>query len=1160
MLKEPLVSVVMPAYKYKYIDQALDSLFAQTYSNIEVIICDDSTDDKIHKLVSERYQDGPFKVLYSKNEKRLWGFGSVEKAVALASGTYIKILHDDDLLLPTCIRELVIALELNPTATLATSKRQKIDEQSLLMDDDLYTTSPFNGDVLVDGPQLVSFLADHTINFIGEPSCTLCRRKDLIAFTESYTRLNDQLISWVGDLAFYAKLLRQGKLVYLNKPLTQFRVSTEQFSQMGRDQPGIGEKGHASFRQAIRDLGWYRQQSDNDQVQVARLARDGSALPFKSINLLQALLQKQQYNALTEASVSQWLSARTLSKHQEHYIAEMQKNSAAVKLGVFILDDLHDQLASKRTRKSLEQNKTVYTDIQIAQINTTQQQWVECLNQAITVTAGDWVIVLQAGVEFTPSGLLMAQLELSQEPAIRAVSFDEIYRFADGHLGAALRPAFNLDYLLSFPAGMARHWLFNRQAILDAGGFNTKLSDALELEMILRLINQGGLDGLAHIAEPLVITQPPTLANIDDERIAIETHLYERGYENAQVHAPNPGRYQVRYNHSQQPIISILLAAGPNLEKLQRCVEGLLSNTHYQRFEVLLFAQVDTPKNSKDWLAALAELQEAKLRIIDVQAIEISEQYNEAAIQAVGEYLLFLSPDTAVVSADWLDELLNHAQRSEVGIVGAKLLSADGTIANAGHILGLEGPLGAPFVGESIDSAGYMQRLQVDQNLSGVSCDCLMVLRELFIQLGGFADNSLAQQYLSTDLCLRARAAGFLTVWTPHAQLMLEREILPAPNSRQQNAMYDKWLHQLACDPAYNSNFSLAMPGGFKLADSQISWRPLEGFRPTPVALVHPADLFGCGHYRVMQPFLAMKQAGLLDGAISTGLMHVTDLERYNPDTIILQRQIGDERIEAMQRMQRFSKAFKVYELDDYLPNLPLKSIHRVHMPKDILRSLRKGLSFVDRFVVSTEALAEAFTGLHGEIVVMENRLPVSWWQGLQSQRRQGKKPRVGWAGGSSHTGDLELIADVVRDLADEVEWIFFGMCPDELRPYIHEYYEGVAIEEYPEKLASLNLDLGLVPLEMNLFNECKSNLRLLEFGVCGIPVICTNIRPYQNDFPVTRVRNRYKDWIDAIRMHLYDLDETARLGDALQAKVRQEWMLEGVNLQRWHDAWLVKS
>lgn len=1157
MLKEPLVSVVMPAYKHKYIDQALDSLFAQIYTNIEVIICDDSADDTIQTLIAEKYQNSRFKINYSKNEKRLWGFGSVERGVGLASGEYIKILHDDDVLVPECISELVAALEQHPSAALATSKRQKIDEHSQPLPDDLYTSNPFAGSVVVKGPELVSFLADHTINFIGEPSCTLCRKADLLAFTDKYSFLNNVAINWVGDLAFYAKLLRQGDMVYLEQPLTQFRVSSEQFSQRGRDQAGIGEKGHANFRQAIRDLGWYRQQGDNNQVTIARLASDGTALPFKPANLLQALQNTMQYSSLGEASVSAWLSGRILPEQHKRNLADIQRNAAQVDISVFILDAGQDQLAIKRTEKSLEQNKPAYINIQTIPIDTTQPQWLAQLNQALQTTASQWIQVVRAGAEFTSSGLLLAQLELAKSPAVRAVSFDGIYRQADGSLGAALRPHFNLDYLLSFPAGMAKNWLFNRQTTLEVGGFNTELADAFELDLVLRLLNQGGMEGLAHIAEPLLITPPAELANIEHERIAIEKHLHERGYSQADIHAPQPGRYQVRYNHPQQPIVSILLAAGTRLDQLQRCVEGVLAATHYQNFEILLFAQPSTPQDAKDWLQALAELQEAKLRVISTDQAALAQQYNQVASHAIGDYLLFLAPDTATVSEHWLDEILNHAQRGEVGIVGAKLITPEGKIAHAGYILGLEGPLSSPFVGEPLDTAGYMQRLQVDQNLSAVGGDCMMVLKDLFLQLDGFSQTDFVQAYHSADLCLRAGKAGFLTVWTPHAQVMLDRQEEHAPNANQEDTMYEKWLPQLARDPAYNPNFSLAMPGGFKLADNQISWRPLGIFRPAPVALVHPADLFGCGHYRVIQPFMAMKEQGILDGAISTGLMHVTDLERYKPDTIILQRQIGEERLEAMRRMQRFSKAFKVYELDDYLPNLPLKSVHREHMPKDILRSLRKGLSFVDRFVVSTEALAEAFKGLHGEMVVMENRLPVSWWQGLQTQRRQGKKPRVGWAGGSSHTGDLELIADVVRDLASEVEWVFFGMCPDELRPYIHEYHEGVAIEAYPAKLASLNLDLGLAPLEMNVFNECKSNLRLLEYGVCGIPVICTDIRPYQNDLPVTRVRNRYKEWVDAIRMHLSDLDETARLGDALQVKVYQKWMLEGESLQDWRDAWL---
>ncbi|MBR7539164.1 hypothetical protein KC221_23545, partial [Mycobacterium tuberculosis] len=60
---------------------------------------------------------------------------------------------------------------------------------------------------------------------------------------------------------------------------------------------------------------------------------------------------------------------------------------------------------------------------------------------------------------------------------------------------------------------------------------------------------------------------------------------------------------------------------------------------------------------------------------------------------------------------------------------------------------------------------------------------------------------------------------------------------------------------------------------------------------------------------------------------------------------------------------------------------------------------------------------------------------------------------------------------------------MFFGMCPDELRPYIHEFHPLVNLADYPAKLASLNLDLALAPLEFHIFNDCKSNLRLLEYG-----------------------------------------------------------------------------
>ena len=108
-----------------------------------------------------------------------------------------------------------------------------------------------------------------------------------------------------------------------------------------------------------------------------------------------------------------------------------------------------------------------------------------------------------------------------------------------------------------------------------------------------------------------------------------------------------------------------------------------------------------------------------------------------------------------------------------------------------------------------------------------------------------------------------------------------------------------------------------------------------------------------------------------------------------------------------------------------------------------------------------------------------------------------------------------------------------------------------------PKKLANLDLDLALAPLESHIFNDCKSNLKLLEYGACGYPVVCSDVAAYRCGLPVTRVKNRYKDWVDAIRMHLADLDATAAAGDALRDAIRRDWMLEGPHLNDWLHAWL---
>ncbi|MDD1974996.1 glycosyltransferase [Pseudomonas tussilaginis] len=870
-----------------------------------------------------------------------------------------------------------------------------------------------------------------------------------------------------------------------------------------------------------------------------------------------------------------WLADRVPAKAQQRLICDHLAVSHVPTIGVLIVDSLGDNKRLMQTIKSVGVAPNLYDAVRILALTTTEapqstadarlrflsldpEQPLQSIERALREVDVDWFMLVDAGCSFTASGLLISALEGLLAPGGRAIYGDECVRTETGDMSLVLRPDLNFDLLLSLPSGMTRHWLFNRQTWLDMGGFRQEAGQAFELDYILRLIESAGFEGLKHVSETLLISDGRPLRECPDEREVIERHLRTRGFLGGRVEARLPGYYDLDYGASAGAQVSILiLLESGSLERVLRCMETILEKTSYPFYEVLLLAQDNGDPELQSWLEGMEQLGTDAIRVLrftsDLAPVQVR---NIAAEHARGDFLLWLDEGVAVLEPDWLQQMLNHASRQEVAVVGAKLVGADRSISHAGFILGLNGTLGKAFVGQSLEAPGYLHRLQVDQNYAALSGKCLLIRKGLFMEAGGFDETPELQRWADVDLCLRLYRAGYLNVWTPRAQLLISEDAETSASTLEIDALYERWLPLLARDPGYHRNLSLNGKGFDLESNLNLTWRPLT-WRPVPVVLAHPVVPGGSGDYRLALPFDALKQEGHIDGMLSASLLQPIELERYDPDVIVLQRQISDDQLEAMRRIKQFSRAFKVLELSEYLPNLSADNAQHADTSKDVLASLCTGLSFVDRCVVSTEALADAFSGWHGDIRVVETRLPMEGWKGLSSQRQRGRKPRVGWVGGIYHAADLELIGDVVKALTQEVEWVFLGMCPEKLRPYVHEVYEGVDIARYPQALAGLDLDLALEPLAQNLFNECKSNLRLLEYGACGFPVVCSDLRPYQGDLPVTRVKNRFEDWVEAIRMHINDLDASARMGDQLQAKVLGEWMLESDNLNAWRWAWM---
>ncbi|WP_095100492.1 glycosyltransferase [Pseudomonas sp. Irchel 3A5] len=802
------------------------------------------------------------------------------------------------------------------------------------------------------------------------------------------------------------------------------------------------------------------------------------------------------------------------------------------------------------------------------------ESWPSQLNELLQEIQTDWCYLLRGGDQLAPHALLLLAEGIALNPGVSACYSDEDSLSATGCQDPVFKPDLNLDLLRSYPY-VGRALAFSREAALSANGFDPAFAELAPHDLLYRLVETHGLGTIGHLAEVLVhqvinfgqwLGESQVIAH---SAAVVEAHLQRLGVAHELHAGPLPMVNRVVYQHAGQPLVSIVIPTKDQLPILMRCIESLMEKTRYTNYELIIVDNNSETAEARDWLAGMERLNNAKVRILRYpHPFNYSAINNFAVSHAHGDYLVLLNNDTAVIDGDWLGAMLHHAQRPEVGIVGAKLLFLDGAIQHGGVVLGLRGVADHPFVGDPMQSNGYLHRLQVDQNYSAVTAACLMIRTELYREVGGMDEASLAVSYNDVDLCLKVGQAGQLIVWTPYAVLMHEANVsqnkvdttkLEAKRERfkrEQSVMYQRWLPQLANDPAYNRNLTLEGSGFAHESRSEGGWQPFAS-RPLPYALCYPGDSFGSGHYRVRQPFAALKAARLVEGTVSNWLRQPVELERLAPDTIIFQRQFTTPQLEMIQNAKTFSKAFKVYELDDYILDVPTGHGTRELLPKDIAKRLKKAVGLCDRLVVSTQPLANALKGFNADIRVLENRLPSQWWSGLTAHRQQGRKPRVGWAGGSSHGDDLQVIAEVVRELAGEVEWVFMGMCPAALRPYVHEFHRGVNIEKYPAQLAGLNLDLALAPLEDNFFNACKSNLRLLEYGACGFPVICSDILCYRGDLPVTRVRNKPKDWIAAIRERLAEPDANAGAGDALRSVVLDNWMLREEHLLAWRKAWL---
>lgn len=440
------------------------------------------------------------------------------------------------------------------------------------------------------------------------------------------------------------------------------------------------------------------------------------------------------------------------------------------------------------------------------------------LGTALRQATGDFVGLLDAHDELAPEALFEVVKRLNEDPCLDILYSDEDAVTPEGgRVSPFFKPDWSPDLLLSTNY-VARFSILRRRLVEEIGGFRSGLDGGHEYDLILRATER--TRRIAHIPKILYhrrqgISSTSDLATnstaIEAERHAIEDALRRRGL-HGQVELNPSGYssircYSVRYRVNATPLVSIIIPTRDKWHLLEQCMQTIQEKTTYQQYEIIIIDNESTEPETRRYLDSIA----GKCRVFSYEGgFNFAKINNFGATQAHGEYLLFLNNDVEVLRPDWLTAMLEHAQRPEVGAVGAKLLYPDGRIQHAGVVVGIGGGTGHAFRLWPGDDVGEPRLAHIIRNCSAVTAACMMVPRRVFDEVGGF-DERFRVAFSDVDFCLRIRERGYLIVYTPFALLYhyegaSRGRAYPSKDDRLFRAVWADLIGR--GDPYYNPNLT----------------------------------------------------------------------------------------------------------------------------------------------------------------------------------------------------------------------------------------------------------------------------------------------------------------------------------------------------------------
>ena len=256
-----------------------------------------------------------------------------------------------------------------------------------------------------------------------------------------------------------------------------------------------------------------------------------------------------------------------------------------------------------------------------------------------------------------------------------------------------------------------------------------------------------------------------------------------------------------------------------------------------------------------------------------------------------------------------------------------------------------------------------------------------------------------------------------------------------------------------------------------------------------------------------------------------------------------------------------------IYEMDDLLLDMPSDHSHRHEYTQALLPMLDAVLR-ADLVTVSTYTLSEYMSQWNSNTRIIPNYLDDHIWDFKKFDEKFGNPDSlvIGYMGGETHLLDLQDVSEtlikVINTYSGRVRLRIWGGKPPQVL-INSPYCEWVPVNElnyglFAKFFIQQDCDIFIAPLRDNRFNQSKSEIKFLEYGVHGVPGIYSRLPPYESI--VIHGQNGYlvstlDEWEECLVKLIEDPGLRQKMGSAAQITVKDGWLLSQ-NIQGWLEAY----